>query len=124
MSDPTEPTELTTEQKLEILREAGKRIPTNAEPDDIELAWMEFEAEREAAAGPAGNTGPVGANGIQTAPPESSEVASANVTGETFQQVLERLGTNELGDRTPEVIEWARANLPRDEFEIRYAGRI
>lgn len=73
-----------------------------------------------------GVTGPVGPPGDYAAytttlnPPVAS---NKKATRSQFEEVVIRLGTKQLGDRTPEVVAWARENLSDDEFEARYGGR-
>ncbi len=115
--------QLTTEQMLEALEAAGKRIKTNATDDEVAMAHLELEAELEAA-------------GIipPTAPDEPEVIAEVPSlpTAETINDVITRvrlkvMGENKrdyLGDKEPEVIEWARKHLTPEEFEACYAGRL
>ena len=95
---------------------AGKTVPKGASADDIELMHLELEAERETAETRVGAIPPV----EPLAPPvETSEVSSA-AKRETFNEALARLGTPEAGSKTPAVIEWAKANLSKEELHERY----
>lgn len=102
---------MTTETMKAALLAAGKTVPAKASADDIELMHLELEAEREA-----------GECRVTEIPPVepatgTSEVATAR---ENFLEAAARLQTPEAGFKTPAVIEWARANLSRDEFREHY----
>lgn len=139
--------DLTTGQKREALEAAGKRIKKNATAEEIDMAFLEWEVEQEEAANegrqvraePVGDPetsdpapfGPDGERGESGIPAQTSEVPSANATGETLADVMTRVRAKVLaenvrdyaGDKDPEVLAWARANMSRDEFELHYGSR-
>lgn len=41
-----------------------------------------------------------------------------------FPDEIRALMTPQLGDLTPEAVDWARENFPKDEFRRRYEGRV
>ena len=115
--------QLTTEQMLEALEAAGKRIKSNATDDEVAMAHLELEAELEAA-------------GIipPTAPDEPDVIAEVPSlpTAETINDVITRvrlkvMGENKRdyrGDNEPEVVAWAREHLTPEEFEERYPVQL
>lgn len=119
--------DLTTEEKRAALTEAGKKIRTNASEEDIAMAYLELEVEREMESEtgpPSGDEALTNAEPEPEPEPETSETSSANAVGESIHDVIKRVGDIHLGDRNPDVIAWARENLSREEFAARYAGRI
>lgn len=122
--------ELTIEQKREALIEAGMKIRSNASDATIEAEYSRLgRSEGEPAAGteiePA----------TPAAEPEPEPNATIKAAGkpkpETIAEILDRIreerhrtNSDYLGDREPEVIEWARQNLSEEEFQARYRNRI
>lgn len=107
---------MTIDDKKKALIDAGKKIRSNASEEDIEMAYLELEAEQEAA-----NPAP---DGPPVEPEGTSEVASAPVTSskDALEAVL-RSADPMMGDKDPKVIKWCRENLSDEEYEARYSGR-
>ena len=112
---------------------AGKTVPKGASADDIELMHLELEAEQETEGPPENGVGPngqiyengvsIGITGTSGHPDPVGETGPSGVDGaprETFNEAVARLGTIEAGSKTPAVIEWAKANLSKEEFRERY----
>jgi hypothetical protein len=104
---------MTTNEKKQALLDAGIKLRANASEETVNAAWEEFN-----------NPAPEPEVVEDTpAAPLNPPVATATKTREDINAIIARLGTNRLGDRTPEVVAWARENLTEDEFEARYGGR-
>ena len=102
---------MTIEEKKAALEGAGIKVRSNATDKLIERMYAEefvdpkVEAvEERIAASP------------KKAAPESGRMAE-------FYALLEARADPILGDKTPVVVAWARANLSPEEFQARYEGR-
>ena len=139
--------QLTINEKRAALEAAGKRLRSNASDETIEMAYLEYEAELEAASGETSEVSSfvnpptvVIPDGLPTGNLRTEEEVKvvrqsreiSEPSGETIETVLTRVRTrvlrentrDYLGDKEPEVIEWARQNLSPDDFDARYSGRI
>lgn len=112
--------ELTIEEKREALKEAGKKIRSNASDETIAAAYAELqdgEPEPEPSPEPVEESPAVE---TPVEPVEKSDTPAAT----TIEEKIAEIGDVSLGDRNPDVIAWARENISKEEFEARYAGRI
>lgn len=113
MSEPTR------DEKLATLRNAGKRVPNTATDEEIDFALLELEAEREQME--AENNAANAADQEARAAGETSETDSAHpartyATRRDFAEAAALLSDPKLGNKTPELIEWAKANLSPDDL--------
>lgn len=102
---------MTIEEKKAALEEAEIKVRSNATDKLIERMYAEEfpDPEVEAVEEPK-------AASPKKAAPESGRVAE-------FYAFLEAHADPILGDKTPVVVAWARANLSSEEFQARYQGR-
>ena len=91
------------------LRDAGVKVRSNATDEEVNIAFIELEAEREVAAIPEPEPAPV----AFVAPSSGKE---------TLDDILRRADPLK-GDKDPWVIEWCENNLSPDDFQARYQGR-
>lgn len=108
------------EQMRKTLADAGRELPEDASPSEVETAYIELEVERETAEDAAGEAPEPEPPAEE---PETETAASPDQSKEeAFQAVLATADTH-AGDKDPKVVEWCRQNLSPEEFAERYAGR-
>jgi len=110
--------ELTIEDKREALKEAGKKIRSNASDLTIEEAFAELQGGK-----PTSEPTPEPEKTPVVKSPKKAVQSNTN-SAMTIQEKIAEIGDISLGDRNPEVIAWARENISKEEFKARYAGRI
>jgi hypothetical protein len=110
--------ELTIEDKREALKEAGKKIRSNASDLTIEEAFAELQGGK-----PTPEPTPEPEKTPVVKSPKKAVQSNTN-SAMTIQEKIAEIGDISLGDRNPEVIAWARENISKEEFKARYAGRI
>lgn len=110
--------ELTIEDKREALKEAGKKIRSNASDLTIEEAFAELQGGK-----PTQELTPEPEKSPVVKSPKKEAKSNTN-SAMTLQEKIVEIGDISLGDRNPEVIAWARENISKEEFKARYAGRI
>lgn len=110
--------ELTIEDKREALKEAGKKIRSNASDLTIEEAFAELQGGK-----PTPEPTPEPEKTPVVKSPKKAVQSNTN-SAMTIQEKIVEIGDISLGDRNPEVIAWARENISKEEFKARYAGRI
>jgi len=112
------------EQMRKTLADAGRELPEDASPSEVETAYIELEVERETAEDAAGEAPPIEP---ELEPPieveaETEAFPDQSTTEEALQAVLASADPK-AGDKDPKVVEWCRQNLSPEEFAERYAGR-
>lgn len=130
---------MTTEEKKAALIEAGVKVRSNASDETVAELYLENIVGMVPTV--TGDVEPVedvvsvevaGFNITEVV--EASPVFAEKIKGAQaafkggdimaeFKQILETLGTKQLGARTPAVFEWADSNLPADEWNKIYAGK-
>ena len=95
----------TTEIMLAALAKAGKNVPKTASEEDIEIAFIELQAEAD-----------------QREKAKASEKPEAKKAPADLEAALAACDPLK-GDKDPEFISWARENLSTEEFAARYDGR-
>jgi hypothetical protein len=121
---------MTIEDKKQALIDAGGKVRSNASDETVEELYEEHLASIS-------EHGPVAAEDIEPI----EDVVSVEVTSETesalvkvpvarsgdilteFARIRATLGTNQEGERTPAVFDWANENLPAEDFNRIYAGK-
>jgi phosphopantothenoylcysteine synthetase/decarboxylase len=112
---------MTTEEKRTELEAAGIKVRTNASPARVDDLYAEYQAMVE-------EHGPIVEQDIE--PIEDIEPVKVTVTGgndDEFAEFKRFMQTHKdvmSGDKTPIVIEWARANLTEEQFNSHYKGRV
>jgi hypothetical protein len=114
--------ELTIEDKREALKEAGKKIRSNASDLTIEEAFAELQGGKPTPEPTLEPTPKPEKTPVVKSPKKA--VQSNTNSAMTIQEKIAEIGDISLGDRNPEVIAWARENISKEEFKARYAGRI
>ena len=121
---------MNTEEKKDALRGAGIKFRSNASAATIDKLYDELTSEpepEEATADPIEEVEPEPEPEPATEPikPAKSPASrSKDDMLEEFMRVHEEFATPQQGFRTPEVFEWADANLPADMFNEYYAGKM
>jgi hypothetical protein len=139
---------MTTEEKKQALIDAGRKVRSNASDESINELYEEFIAEtavldskEDALSMPEGEAAMIEEHGpiddraeeadaraeieaeavtIEVAGPEPAPISDRQAA---FNAFLEANQDKMMGDKTPAVVAWARANLTKEEYEARYAGR-
>lgn len=111
---------MTTDEKRTELEAAGIKVRTNASPARVDDLYAEYQAMVE-------EHGPIVTDDIE--PVEEIEPVRVTVTSSgddaiiKFHSFIEAHGSKMMGYKTPIVVEWARANLTREQFEFYYKGK-
>jgi hypothetical protein len=112
---------MTTEEKRLELEAAGIKVRTNASPARVDDLYAEYQAMVE-------EHGPIVEQDIE--PVEDIEPVKVTVTGGNddefaeFKRFMQAHMDVMSGDKTPIVVEWARANLTEEQFNSHYKGRV
>jgi len=102
------------------LEAAGIKVRTNASPARVDDLYAEYQAMVE-------EHGPIVDQDIE--PIEDIEPVKVTVTSGNddefaeFKRFIEAHGSKMMGYKTPVVVEWARANLTKEQFDFYYKGR-
>ena len=111
--------ELTTEEKLTELKNAGKEIKQGLTDLEIADLYLELEIERETE----GDTKPVEpVKPIEDDKPAPKEKPLKGYDEKGYAVVLGNANP-QLGDKDPDVIKWCKANMSEKEFKDKYRGR-
>jgi hypothetical protein len=101
---------MTRDEKKDALTNEGIPFKGNISNENLDKLYAAtFRSDTDKAESPA------------PAPVEGSQKLSNRQID--FEVFLEANQNKMLGDKTPVVVEWARANLSPDEFKARYEGR-
>ena len=111
---------MTTEEKRTELEAAGIKVRTNASPARVDDLYAEYQAMVE-------EHGPIVTDDIEPveeiAPVRVAVTSSGDDAITKFYSFIEAHGSKMMGYKTPIVVEWARANLTREQFEFYYKGK-
>jgi phosphopantothenoylcysteine synthetase/decarboxylase len=112
---------MTTDEKRTELEAAGIKVRTNASPARVDDLYAEYQAMVE-------EHGPIVDQDIEPVDdiePVKVTVTSGNDNALTeFYRFMDTHKDVMSGDKTPIVVEWARANLTEEQFNSHYKGRV
>ena len=112
---------MTTDEKRTELEAAGIKVRTNASPARVDDLYAEYQAMVE-------EHGPIVTDDIEPveeiAPVRVAVTSSGDDSMAEFYRFMLANGSKMSGDKTPLVIEWARANLTEEQFNSHYKGRV
>ena len=111
---------MTTDEKRTELEAAGIKVRTNASPARVDDLYAEYQAMVE-------EHGPIVTDDIEPveeiAPVRVAVTSSGDDAITKFHSFIDAYGSKMMGYKTPIVVEWARANLTREQFEFYYKGK-
>ena len=107
---------MTTDEMLSQLAEAGITLPDKSSAEDVEAAYIEFQA------GTFADQSTDDGDDDYVAVPEPELEPEQVEQIEPVSEICPIIPDKTLGDKDPKVVAWYRENAP-DEYEERYAGR-
>ncbi len=107
---------MTTDDMLSQLAEAGITLPDKSSAEDVEAAYIEFQA------GTFADQPTDDGDDDYVAVPEPKQESVEEEQIEPVSGICPIIPDKTLGDKDPKVVAWYRENAP-DEYEERYAGR-
>ena len=111
---------MTRDEKKDALTNEGIPFKGNISNENLDKLYAAtFRSDTDKAESPVPVVAPQPA--ASSAPVKGTQQLSPRQI--EFEEFLKAHKDKMLGDKTPVVIQWARANLSPDEFKARYEGR-
>ena len=107
---------MTTDEMLSQLAEAGITLPDKSSAEDVEAAYIEFQA------GTFADQPTDDGDDDYVAVPEPELEPEQVEQIEPVSAICPIIPDKTLGDKDPKVVAWYQENAP-EEYEERYAGR-